>query len=105
MSNEISDSIISSFEQDLCALLDESLFGDIDSWMRFAHENEVEELCLHLMYLYKVMGEGDFFLLDRLYWVPQYLYSCSSLIKSCFSKVVSFTLGGMCKCSGINSRV
>lgn len=47
---------ILKFKLDLCVLLSESLFTDIDSWVRFAHENEGEELRLHLMCIYRVMG-------------------------------------------------
>lgn len=80
---------ILKFKLDLFVLLEHSLFGDIDSWVRFAHENEVEDLCLHLMYLYDVRGEGDFLGSELVYLVPQDLYSCSSL-KELFLQGCSF---------------
>lgn len=49
-------------------VINKSAFIDIDSWVRFAYENGVEELDLSIM-----------FEEDEEYWLPQYLYSCPSL--------------------------
>ncbi|XP_057771481.1 F-box/LRR-repeat protein At3g26922-like isoform X2 [Salvia miltiorrhiza] len=65
-----------------------SINGDVDLWVRFAKKYEVEEL-----YLHRVIDE--IFWADdgehNVYWVPQYLYSCSSLkvlsITNCYFRI------------------
>ncbi|XP_057771450.1 F-box/LRR-repeat protein At3g26922-like [Salvia miltiorrhiza] len=52
--------------------LDDSINADTDLWVRFAKNNQAEELYLHMELLdYDRMQCND--------WVPQCLYSCSSL--------------------------
>ncbi|XP_057771476.1 F-box/LRR-repeat protein At5g02910-like isoform X2 [Salvia miltiorrhiza] len=53
-----------------------SIYVDADLWVRFAKKHEVEELYLHWRDLnMKRVGNND----QKVCWVPQYLYSCSSL--------------------------
>ncbi|XP_057771492.1 F-box/LRR-repeat protein At3g26922-like isoform X1 [Salvia miltiorrhiza] len=53
-----------------------SAYGDAHLWVRFAKMHEVEELYLHWRDLHlKRTGNND----HKVRWVPQYLYSCSSL--------------------------
>lgn len=60
---------IRKFKIDFWSSVVPLLFSDIDLWVRFAMENEAQELCVHLGGYYK----------DELLWVPHYLYSSSSL--------------------------
>lgn len=55
--------------------IDSSIYSDIDSWLGFAKRNGVEELYFHLTY-HTFIGE-----FDCVYWIPQFLYSCSSFKK------------------------
>ncbi|XP_057771489.1 F-box/LRR-repeat protein At5g02910-like [Salvia miltiorrhiza] len=53
-----------------------SIYVDADLWVRFAKKHEVEELYLPWRDLnMKRIGNND----HKVCWVPQYLYSCSSL--------------------------
>ncbi|XP_057771472.1 F-box/LRR-repeat protein At3g26922-like [Salvia miltiorrhiza] len=56
---------------------DESMCLGTDLWLQFAKDKEVEELYLHIRY---IINDND-----DIYWMPQGVYSCSSL------KVLSFT--------------
>ncbi|KAH6756216.1 hypothetical protein C2S53_004315 [Perilla frutescens var. hirtella] len=57
------------FSVHLCEKLEMSMVSDINSWVRFATEKEVEDLCLDLTFQDNQV----------MCWVPQCLYSCSSL--------------------------
>ncbi|KAH6816622.1 hypothetical protein C2S51_021442 [Perilla frutescens var. frutescens] len=73
---------IRRFKIDLggCDQFRNTLYGDMDLWVRFVTGRNVEELCLH-------SGNNLF----QLYSPPQYLYSCSSITKlslfGCFLRI------------------
>lgn len=71
---------ILKFKLDFCYELKKSVYRDIDSWVGFAVRNEVEEFYLHLQHHDIPLQIGwNFDSKEGLYWVPQSLYSCSSL--------------------------
>ncbi|KAH6756219.1 hypothetical protein C2S53_004318 [Perilla frutescens var. hirtella] len=65
--------------------LKKSLYSDIDIWLRFATEIQVEELYVELKYPGDDCGSHIIFALkgtlEEMYCVPQRLYLCSSLKK------------------------
>ncbi|XP_057771487.1 F-box protein At5g03100-like [Salvia miltiorrhiza] len=65
-----------------------SIHGDADLWVRFAKKHEVEELYLHWVNFYIPRNRDED---HKAHWVPQYLYSCSSLkllsIKNCYFRI------------------
>ncbi|KAL6498481.1 hypothetical protein OROHE_026578 [Orobanche hederae] len=67
----------------LATLDDKSLYGDIDLWLRFAKEHQVEQLNLNLGYVDDRIEEYGSDPLEQtqeeIYCIPQCLYSCRSL--------------------------
>ncbi|XP_057771461.1 F-box/FBD/LRR-repeat protein At5g56420-like [Salvia miltiorrhiza] len=68
----------------------EPIHEDVDLWVRFAKKFEVEELYLHMVIQddhESRSGDID----DLIHWVPQFLYSCSSLkvlsIENCYFRI------------------
>lgn len=77
---------ISKFKIDIAPHFDRSLAGDIDLWLRFAIENEVDELNLHLMYepednFEDWMDDAQMCSKKEMFYVPQCLNACTSITK------------------------
>ncbi|XP_057788552.1 putative F-box protein At1g49610 [Salvia miltiorrhiza] len=67
-------------EIDSCYGFNESrVSGYIHSWLRFAMLNKVEELYMHMELQIVSLTEYDFDYKLQTYWVPPYVYECSSL--------------------------
>lgn len=84
---------ILKFKIDFRSLPDRDICGDYDVWVRFAMENKVEELYIHLLYRREEETKSGYLSYLEAYWVRGCIYRCSLLkvlsLKGCNFEVES----------------